>query len=58
MEMKGFSLTEVLVALILTTTTILLLLTHQGQAKQSFNRTYLYAKALFELDNLKERDLG
>jgi prepilin-type N-terminal cleavage/methylation domain-containing protein len=53
--MKGFSLTEVLVALILTTTTLLLLLTQQWQAKQSFNRTYLRAKALFELDNLKER---
>lgn len=52
---QGFSLTEVLVALLLLTTTSLTLLQQQWQTNQRFNQGLLRALALIQLDNNSER---
>jgi prepilin-type N-terminal cleavage/methylation domain-containing protein len=52
---QGFSLTEVLVALLLVTTTSLTLLHQQWQASQFFNQALLRSLALVQLDNNSER---
>lgn len=52
---QGFSLTEVLVALLLLTTTSLTLLQQQWQTNQRLNQALLRALALTQLDNNSER---
>ena len=52
---QGFSLTEVLVSLILITTTSLALLKQQWQISQLFNQIATRASALSQLDNAVER---
>lgn len=55
---QGFSLTEVLVSLVLMTTTSLALLKQQWQVSQLFNEIHLRANALSQLDNAVERLYG
>ncbi|WP_019218205.1 prepilin-type N-terminal cleavage/methylation domain-containing protein [Legionella tunisiensis] len=52
---QGFSLTEVLVALFLLTTTSLTLLQQQWRTNQLFNQASLRSLALTQLDNNSER---
>lgn len=52
---QGFSLTEVLVSLLLMTTTSLALLKQQWQVSQLFNQIHTRASALSQLDNVSER---
>lgn len=52
---QGFSLAEVLVALLLVTTTSLALLQQQWQTNQLFNQALLRSLALTQLDNNSER---
>ena len=52
---QGFSLTEVLVSLLLMTTASLALSKHQWQTSQLFNQIYSRAKALSALDNAAEQ---
>lgn len=52
---QGFSLTEVLVSLLLITTTSLALLKQQWQISQLFNQIATRANALSQLDNAVER---
>ena len=52
---QGFSLTEVLVSLLLMTTTSLALLKQQWQVSQLLNQIYSRANALSQLDNITER---
>ena len=52
---QGFSLTEVLVSLVLVTGTSLALLKQQWQVSQLFNQIHLRAQALYQLDNASER---
>lgn len=53
---QGFSLTEVLVSLLLVTNTSLALLTQQWHVSQLFNETHLYMSVLLEQDNDAERE--
>ncbi len=50
----GFSLTEVLVALLLVTTTILALLTQQWRVAQLFNQVHVRMNVLLKSDNAFE----
>lgn len=50
----GFSLTEVLVALLLVTTTSLVLLKYQWHISQWINHSFLSTQALILLDNASE----
>lgn len=50
----GFSLTEVLVSLLLVTTTSLALLTHQWRISQLFNHAHNQMNALVLADNTAE----
>lgn len=52
---QGFSLTEVLVSLVLIATTSLTLLKQQWQVSQLFNQIRLRTDALSQLDNASER---
>jgi prepilin-type N-terminal cleavage/methylation domain-containing protein len=52
---QGFSLTEVLVSLVLMTGTSLALLQHQWQVSQLYNHTHTRGSALLLLDNASER---
>ena len=52
---RGFSLTEVLVALILVSSAALTFLRQQWQLSQTVNQTLNYAKNLVQLDNLREK---
>ena len=52
---QGFSLTEVLIALFLITTTSVGLLSEQWRITQLFNQAALSSQALIELDNNAER---
>ncbi len=52
----GFSLTEVLISLLLVTTTSLALLTQQWHVSQLFNQAHIRMNALLQLDNSAERD--
>ena len=52
---RGFSLTEVLVSLLLVTSTSLALLKQQWHTHQLFNQIYLHANALSLLDNASEQ---
>ena len=52
---QGFSLTEVLVSLLLMTTTSLALLKQQWQVSQLVNQTQQRVSALTQLDNASER---
>ncbi len=51
----GFSLTEVLVSLLLVTTTSLALLTQQWRVSQLFNQAHNRMGALLQSDNAAER---
>ena len=55
---QGFSLTEVLVSLLLITSTSLALLKQQWQVSQLFNQARLRTEALSQLDNASERGLA
>lgn len=50
----GFSLTEVLVSLLLVTSTSLALLTQQWHVSQLFNQAHVRMQALLEQDNAAE----
>ena len=50
----GFSLIEVLISLLLVSTTSLALLQQQWHVSQLFNQAHIRMKALFELDNTFE----
>lgn len=52
---QGFSLTEVLVSLLLVTTASLTLLKHQWQTSQLFNQIHTRTTALSLLDNAAEQ---
>ena len=52
---QGFSLTEVLVSLLLITSTSLALLKQQWHVSQLFNHMNIRACALLEEDNVAER---
>ena len=52
----GFSLTEVLVSLLLVTTTSLALLTQQWHVSQLFNQAHVRMKALLQSDNIAEQN--
>jgi prepilin-type N-terminal cleavage/methylation domain-containing protein len=52
---QGFSLTEVLISLLLMTTASLTLLKHQWQTSQLFNDIHMHATALSVLDNATEQ---
>ncbi len=52
---RGFSLTEVLVSLLLVTGTSMALLKQQWQTSQLFNQVHLRMQALELLDNVSER---
>lgn len=52
---QGFSLIEVVIALLLVTTTSLMLLTHEWQASQQFNHIKTCAHALIDIANNKEQ---
>ena len=52
---QGFSLTEVLVSLLLMTSTSLALFKQQWQVSQLFNQIHTRASALSQLDNAAER---
>ncbi len=52
---QGFSLTEVLVALLLITSTSLALFKQQWQVSQLFTQMHIRANALSQLDNAIER---
>ncbi len=52
---QGFSLTEVLVSLLLMTTTSLALLQQQWQVSQLFNQIHTRVQALSQLDNATEK---
>ena len=52
---QGFSLTEVLVSLVLMTSTSLVLLKQQWQVSQLYNQVVTRAGALSQLDNVVER---
>lgn len=52
---QGFSLTEVLVSLLLMTTTSLALLKQQWHTNQLLNQVHFQTKALRVLDNASER---
>ena len=52
---QGFSLTEVLVSLVLMTGTSLALLQHQWQVSQLYNHIHARTSALLLLDNSSER---
>lgn len=54
MNTHGFSLTEVLVSLLLMTSTSLALLNQQWQVSQLFNQLQLHTQALTQLDNAAE----
>ncbi len=54
---RGFSLTEVLVSLMLVSTTSLALLTQQWQVSQLFNQAHIRMNTLAQLDNASERDM-
>lgn len=58
MNKNGFSLTEVLVSLLLMTGTSLALLHQQWQLNQSINQFQLHQQALNELDNTSEQLLA
>ena len=53
---QGFSLTEVLVSLLLVTTTSLALLTQQWHVSQLFNQAHVRMNCLLQQDNLAERN--
>lgn len=53
--MHGFSLSEVLVSLLLISSTSLALLTQQWHVSQLFNQARVRLEALSQLDNLSER---
>ena len=53
----GFSLIEVLISLLLVSTTSLALLQQQWHVSQLFNQSHIRMKALFELDNTFEANL-
>ena len=55
---QGFSLTEVLVSLLLIATTSLTLLKQQWQVSQLFNQIRLRTDALSQLDNASERAIA
>lgn len=52
---RGFSLTEVLVSLLLVTTTSCALLTQQWRISQLFNQAHARMSELLESDNAEER---
>lgn len=52
---NGFSLTEVLVALLLVTTTVLALFTQQWRVVQLFNQAHVRMDALLKSDNASEQ---
>ena len=52
---QGFSLTEVLVSLLLITSTSLALLKQQWHTHQLFNHVHTHVLAFTELDNVSER---
>ena len=52
---QGFSLTDVLVSLVLMTGTSLALLQHQWQVSQFYNHTQTRGSAMLLLDNVSER---
>ena len=54
---EGFSLTEVLVSLLLMTTTSLALFKQQWQVSQLFNQISIKANAFSEFDNKTERSM-
>lgn len=53
-DQKGFSLTEVLVSLLLLTGMGTMLMKQSWQINQSFNQTYLLSQSIIEQDNRKE----
>lgn len=55
---NGFSLTEVLVSLLLLTTILLGLLKQQWHISQLFNQTHTRISALSQQDNTSERSIG
>ncbi len=52
----GFSLIEVLVSLLLVTTTSLALLTQQWHVSQLFNQAHVRMHALLQSDNIAEQN--
>ncbi len=52
----GFSLIEVLVSLLLVTTTSLALLTQQWHVSQLFNQAHVRMNALLQSDNIAEQN--
>lgn len=52
---QGFSLAEVLVSLLLISTTSMVLLKQQWQSGQLFNQVHVYSTALSYVDNATER---
>lgn len=55
---RGFSLTEVLISLLLLTTTSLALLTQQWHVSQLFNQAHTRMNGLLRADNAAERVLA
>lgn len=55
---RGFSLTEVLISLLLMTTVSLLLLKHQWQISQLFNQTLNSLLSCFQESNFLEQGIS